>query len=57
MEAFGRPAYLKVASPSCPYGFSLNDLIVREKRERLIPIGGIETKHSAATLILNFSSL
>jgi hypothetical protein len=49
--ASGRLAYLNVASPSCPYGFSLNDLIVREKRERLIPIGGIETKHSAATTL------
>jgi len=49
--ASGRPAYLNVASPSCPYGVSLNDLIVREKRERLIPIGGIEAKHSAATTL------
>lgn len=47
MEASGRPAYLNVTSPSCPYGFSLNDWIVREKRERLIPIGGIETQSIA----------
>ncbi len=39
------------ASPSCPYGFFSMTLIVLEKRERLIPKGGIETKHSAATTL------
>ena len=32
-------------------GFLSMTLIVLEKRERLIPKGGIETKHSAATTL------
>ena len=43
------------ASPSCPYGFSLNDLIVREKWKRLIPNGDIETQSIAQRQHSNLS--
>ncbi len=46
-----------MASPYCPYGFLSMTLIVKEKRERPIPKGGIETQSIAQRQHSNLSLL
>ena len=47
-----RPAYLNVASPSCPYGFSLNDFDSFGEEGEAYPKGrNRNAKHSAATTL------